>query len=82
MDRAGYVIQNQIQKGDVLIARTWIALKQRSDGLAAASRSATMEFFENNPNCQGGFYRAAGEGDSSAVPFPRPLLLLRDAKIL
>jgi hypothetical protein len=41
-----------------------------------------MEFFENNPNRKEGFYSAAGEGDSSAVPFPRPLLLLRDAKIL
>jgi putative transposase len=56
--------------------------EQRSDWLAAESRSATMEFFENNPNRKEGFYSAAGEGDSSAVPFPRPLLLLRDAKIL
>jgi putative transposase len=56
--------------------------EQPSDWLAAESRSATMEFFENNPNPKEGFYSAAGEGDSSAVPFPRPLLLLRDAKIL
>jgi hypothetical protein len=42
--------------------------EQRSGGLAAESRSATMEFFENNPNCKEGFHRAAGEGDSSAVP--------------
>jgi putative transposase len=46
--------------------------EQRSHWLAAESRSATMEFFENNPNRKEGFYSAAGEGDSSAVPFPNP----------
>jgi len=37
--------------------------EQRSGGLAAESRSATMEFFENNPN---------GKEASTGLPSPSP----------
>src|SRR5260370_9548088 len=44
--------------------------EQRSDGLAAESRSATMEFFENNPNCK---QRSTGLlGKETQVPSPSP----------
>ena len=46
--------------------------EQRSDGLAAESRSATMEFFENNPNWKEASTGLLGEGDSSGVPSPSP----------
>src|SRR6266566_669561 len=48
----------------------------------AESRSATMEFFENKENNKKSSIRTAGDGDSNAVPFHRPLLLLGDARTL
>ena len=48
----------------------------------AESRSATMVFFENKENSGKISKGLLGERDSNAVPFPRPLLLLGDARIL
>ena len=47
---------------------------------AADSRSATMAFFENGENEMRVSTELAGEGDSIAVPFPRPHLLLGDTR--
>ena len=50
---------------------------------AADSRSATMAFFvndENGENERRVSTKVAGEGDSIAVPFPRPHLLLGDTR--
>jgi transposase InsO family protein len=44
------------------------------------SRSATMVFFENDVNDQRDSSELTGEGDSIAVPFPRPQPLLGDTK--
>ncbi len=47
----------------------------------AESRSATLQFFENNENGKnetGVSELLTGEGDSIAVPFPRPHPLLTD----
>jgi putative transposase len=44
--------------------------EQRSDGLAAESRSATMEFFENNPNCKEASTGLLGK--ETQVPSPSP----------
>ena len=41
-----------------------------------------MEFFENKQNSRKNSKGTAGEGDSNAVPFPSPLLLLGDARTL
>jgi hypothetical protein len=49
---------------------------------SAESRSATMVFFENKENSRKIPKGLLGKGDSNAVPFPRPLLLLGDARIL
>jgi hypothetical protein len=46
---------------------------------AAEARSATMRFFENDENGENEIKASRemlGEGDSIAVPFPRPHLLL------
>lgn len=51
----------------------------------AESRSATLQFFENGENGKNEVRVSelmTGEGDSIAVPFPRPLLLLEDARTL
>ena len=50
---------------------------------AADSRSATMQFFENDENGENEMRvstELAGEGDSIAVSFPRPHLLLGDTR--
>jgi len=47
---------------------------------SAESRSATMMFFENSENEERGSIKLTGEGDSNAVPFPRPHPLLGDTK--
>ena len=50
---------------------------------AADSRSATMAFFENHENGENEMRvstEVSGEGDSIAVPFPRPHLLLGDTR--
>jgi hypothetical protein len=47
---------------------------------SAESRSATMVFFENSENEERGSIKLTGEGDSNAVPFPRPHPLLGDTK--
>jgi len=44
--------------------------EQRSDGLAAESRSATMEFFENNPNWKEASTGLLGK--ETQVPSPSP----------
>jgi transposase InsO family protein len=54
--------------------------ERRNTGVAVDSRSATMMFFENNLNEQRASPELSGEGDSSAVPFPRPQPLLGDTK--
>jgi hypothetical protein len=41
-----------------------------------------MVFFENKENSGKISKGLLGKGDSNAVPFPRPLLLLGDARIL
>ena len=55
-----------------------VEFEQRSTILPADSRSATVNFFENSVNQTRGSKACAGEGDSSAVPFPRPQPLLGD----
>ena len=47
---------------------------------AASSRSATLEFFENGENQMRISTELTGEGDSIAVPFPGPHLLLGDTR--
>jgi transposase InsO family protein len=50
---------------------------------AADTRSATMQFFENDENGENEMRVSTemlGEGDSIAVPFPRPHLLLGDTR--
>jgi len=57
--------------------------QSESQSPAMNSRSATMQFFENDGNGEnekGVSTELSGEGDSIAVPFPRPLLLLGDAR--
>jgi hypothetical protein len=48
----------------------------------AENRGATNRGFCEQRERGKDFERAAGGGDSNAVPFPRPLLLLGDAKTL
>lgn len=43
-------------------------------------QSASMAFFENDENTPSVSTKLTGEGDSNAVPFPRPHLLLGDSK--
>jgi hypothetical protein len=50
------------------------ARQSESPSSAVNSASATMEFFQARKES---FYGDAGEGDSNAVPVPRPHLLLR-----
>jgi hypothetical protein len=57
-----------------------VEFEQRNTGVAVNCRSASMEFFENNANEQRASSELSGEGDSSAVPFPRPQPLLGDTK--
>jgi putative transposase len=57
---------------------------ERESGLTnpASSQGATVEFVvddENSENEERGYKKLAGEEDSNAVLFPRPLLLLEDA---
>jgi hypothetical protein len=60
--------------------------RQREPSGQAESRSATMQFFENNnendENPAGISEVMIGEGDSIAVPFPEPHPLLEDTKML
>ena len=46
--------------------------RTRVEGSAADSRSATMQFFENDENKMRVSTKLAGEGHSITVPFPRP----------
>ena len=57
-----------------------VEFEQRSTGIPVDSRGATMVFFENNGNDQRDASELLGEGDSIAVPFPRPQPLLGDTK--
>jgi putative transposase len=57
--------------------QTPVEFEQRS---TVGSRSATMVFFENDVNDQRDSSELLGEGDSIAVPFPRPQPLLGDTK--
>jgi len=57
--------------------------RQSATCTAADSRSATMQFFENDENGENEIRastKVMGEGDSIAVPFPRPHLLLGDTR--
>ena len=54
--------------------------QNESPNSGADSRSATMEFFENSENETRFSKELTGEGDSAAVPFPRPHLLLGDTR--
>jgi len=57
--------------------------QSESPSSAADFRSATMQFFESNENGENEMRvskELTGEGDSIAVPFPRPHLLLGDAR--
>ncbi len=59
--------------------------QQSERGLAADSRGATVQFIvndENSENQERISPELSGEGDSNAVPFPRPQPLLGDAKTL
>jgi len=60
--------------------QTPVEFEQRSTSLAVDSRSATMVFFENDVNDQRDSSELLGEGDSIAVPFPRPQPLLGDTE--
>jgi putative transposase len=60
--------------------QTPVEFEQRLTGLGVDSRCATMVFFENNENGERGSKKWAGDEDSNAVLFPRPLLLLGDPK--
>jgi transposase InsO family protein len=57
-----------------------VEFEQRSTGIPVDSRGATMVFFENDGNDQRDASELLGEGDSIAVPFPRPQPLLGDTK--
>jgi len=54
--------------------------EQRSASQRAELQSAAMMYFENDVNEERGSHERKGEGDSVAVPFPRPLPLLGDTK--
>jgi hypothetical protein len=56
-----------------------VEFEQCNTGVAVDCRSATMVFFENNMNERRASSELSVEADSSAVLFPRPLLLLEDA---
>jgi hypothetical protein len=71
---------NQWRLRSALGYQSPVAFEQRCASLAVDSRSATTEFFENNVNEQRDSSELLGEGDSVAVPFPRPQPLLRDTK--
>jgi len=73
---------NQQRLHSVLGYRSPEESEQQSKSSATDSRSATMEFFENGENEKRTSTKCAGEGDSIIVPFPRPLLLLGDARTL
>jgi transposase InsO family protein len=56
--------------------------RENSQENSAQSPGATVEFVvhdENSENQEGGSKKLAGDEDSNAVLFPRPLLLLQDA---
>ena len=54
---------------------------ERKAECPAENRGATIGVCEQRERRKD-FERAAGDGDSNAVPFPRPLLLLEDARTL
>jgi len=62
--------------------RTPEEFEQQSESPSSAvdSRSATMQFCENGENEMRVSKELTGEGDSIAVPFPRPHLLLGDTR--
>jgi hypothetical protein len=56
-----------------------------SNGYSAGCFGATMQFIVNDGNSlneERGSRGLSGEGDSNALPFPRPQPLLEDAKTL
>jgi transposase InsO family protein len=71
---------NQQRLHSALGYRPPVEFEQRSTALPVDSRSATMVFFENSVNEARVSKAYAGEGDSIAVPFPRPQPLLGDTK--
>ena len=59
--------------------------QQSERGHSTGSLGATLQFIVNdgnNENEEGASKGLSGEGDSNAVPFPRPQPLLGDAKTL
>jgi hypothetical protein len=63
---------NQQRLRSALGYQSPVEFEQRNTGVTVDSRSATMVFFENNVNEQRASSELSGEGDSVAVPFPRP----------
>ncbi len=55
---------------------------ERKAECPAENRGATNRGFCEQRERGKDFERAAGDGDSNAVPFPRPLLMLEDARTL
>ena len=57
-----------------------VEFEQQSTSRTLDSRSAAMVYFENDVNGERDSSELSGEGDSIAVPFPRPQPLLGDTK--
>ena len=57
-----------------------VEFEQQSTSRTLDSRSAAMVYFENDVNGERDFSELSGEGDSIAVPFPRPQPLLGDTE--
>jgi len=66
--------------GSAIAAASFWSFEQRSASQRAQLQSAVMMYFENDVNEERGSHERKGEGDSVAVPFPRPLPLLGDTK--
>src|SRR5215469_5351802 len=74
------------------LSRKWLQVARFQERSQRSSLSRTGSFHSANFSVQlieceqrqrrKDFERAAGDGDSDAVPFPRPLLLLEDARTL
>jgi putative transposase len=72
---------NQQRLHSALGYQSPVEFEQRIATPSGDSRSATMVFFENHVNKERDSSELPGEGDSIAVPFPRPQPLLGDTKV-